>query len=66
MKNPYMKDFSHANLCLRPKVCRFWKGMIISMKNKVIKKLLAFGLVPVLAITGSQMQVNAQKAGFGK
>ena len=21
MKNPYAEDFSHANLCLRPKVC---------------------------------------------
>ena len=22
VKNPYAEDFSHANLCLRPKVCR--------------------------------------------
>ena len=24
-------EFSHANLCLRPKVCRQWKGMVIKM-----------------------------------
>ena len=29
VKNPYMEDFSHANLCLRPKVCRYRKGMVI-------------------------------------
>ena len=27
MKN----KFSHANLCLRPKVCRYRKGMVINM-----------------------------------
>lgn len=27
VKNPYIKDFSHANLCLRLKVCRLQKGM---------------------------------------
>lgn len=27
-------NFSHANLCLRPKVCRLWKGMVIKMINK--------------------------------
>lgn len=27
MKN----NFSHANLCLRLKVCRYWKGMVIKM-----------------------------------
>lgn len=31
MKNPYMEDFSHANLCLRPKVCRYRKGMVIKV-----------------------------------
>ncbi|WP_331666030.1 ABC transporter ATP-binding protein [Anaerosporobacter sp.] len=32
MKN---QDFSHAILCLRPKVCRLWKGMVISMDLSV-------------------------------
>ncbi len=27
-------NFSHANLCLRPKVCRCWKGMVISMEKQ--------------------------------
>lgn len=36
------------------------------MKNKVIKKLLVFGLVPVLAFTNSQMQVNAQPEDNGE
>ena len=26
-----MEDFSHANLCLRPKVCRYRKGMVIKV-----------------------------------
>ena len=29
VKNPYIEDFSHANLRLRLKVCRFEKGMDI-------------------------------------
>ena len=26
-------NFSHANLCLRRKICRLWKGMVINMKK---------------------------------
>jgi hypothetical protein len=31
VKNPYMKDFSHANLCLRLKVCGLWKGIVFNI-----------------------------------
>ena len=27
-------NFSHATLCLRPKACRYWEGMVINMKRK--------------------------------
>ena len=30
-KNSVKNKFSHANLCLRPKVCRYRKGMVINM-----------------------------------
>ena len=26
-------NFSHANLCLRRKICRLWKGMVINMST---------------------------------
>lgn len=32
MKNAYMQHFSHANLCLQPKVCRLLARMEIKMK----------------------------------
>jgi len=39
MQNPYMEDFAYATLCLRPKVCRYWKGMVISMKQLVFERI---------------------------
>lgn len=30
--------FSHANLCLWPKVCRFWKGMVMNMTSLLVAK----------------------------
>ena len=38
-------NFSHANLCLRRKICRLWKGMVIKMAIENVKKYMKqFGI----------------------
>lgn len=37
-ENSVNNAFSHANLCLWPKVCRFWKGMVMNMTSLLVAK----------------------------
>ena len=49
MKN----KFSHANLCLRPKVCRCLKGMVIKMKNtKTCPKCGSYDIIRIDGYAG--------------
>ena len=50
MKN----KFSHATLCLRSKVCRYLKGMVITMKRKILAVLLM--MVLSMACGGCDME----------
>ena len=66
--------FSHANLCLWPKVCRFWKGMVMNMTsllvaNQYIKNFISkyeVYLKPLLKLVlalASLMMING-KVGY--
>lgn len=39
MKKHIWYFFHTATLCLQPKVCRSWKGMVINMQNEVLRRI---------------------------
>ena len=55
-------NLSHSNMCLHPKVCRLWKGMVINMLNIGVLGYGTVGSGVVEVLNTNQESIN-KKAG---